>query len=196
MKLSELIQIFRSRQNLSLEEIGDFVSVSKSTVSRWERGEIKNISSEKKDRLSELFCIDVQDYLDHYFFKPILGDVRAGYDLLAYQDISGYEVVSKQEYDSGDYFLRVQGDSMTGSRINDGDLIYVQKSNVVNSGEIAVVMLENDEVTVKKVIYKDHLMILEATNPEYETRYFTEEEILNLPVQILGKVLKVRVNFN
>lgn len=195
MTLQELITIFRARHNLSLEEVGDAVGVSRSTVSRWETGVIKKISLEKQERLSHLFKINVPDYLDYHFFKPVLGVVRAGYDLLAHQDIIGYEEVSKREYDQGDYFLKVVGDSMTGSRIYDGDLIYVKKTREIVSGDIAVVLIQGDEATVKRVILKDNLMILEATNPDYPTRYYNPEEVMMLPVEIIGKVLNVRVDF-
>ena len=195
MTLQEIITIYRERLGLSLEDISDAVAVSKSTVSRWENGIIKKISEDNKLKLSKLFNIDIDDYLQHRFFKPVLGTVRAGYNLLADEHVIGYEEVSKSDYDRGDYFLKVVGDSMTGSRIYDGDLVYIQKVSAVESGSIAVILIEEDEVTIKRVIYKDKLMILEASNPEYETRYYNEEDVLNHKIQILGKVLKVKVDF-
>ncbi|QIK57156.1 helix-turn-helix domain-containing protein [Erysipelothrix sp. HDW6A] len=195
MTLQEIITIYRERLGLSLEDISDAVAVSKSTVSRWENGIIKKISEDNKLKLSKLFNIDIDDYLQHRFFKPVLGTVRAGYNLLADEHVIGYEEVSKSDYDRGDYFLKVVGDSMTGSRIYDGDIVYIQKVSAVDSGSIAVILIEEDEVTIKRVIYKDKLMILEASNPEYETRYYNEEDVLNHKIQILGKVLKVKVDF-
>lgn len=195
MTLQEIITIYRERLGLSLDDISDAVAVSKSTVSRWENGIIKKISEDNKLKLSKLFNIDIDDYLHHRFFKPVLGTVRAGYNLLADEHVIGYEEVSKSDYDRGDYFLKVVGDSMTGSRIYDGDLVYIQKVSAVESGSIAVILIEEDEVTIKRVIYKDKLMILEASNPEYETRYYNEEDVLNHKIQILGKVLKVKVDF-
>lgn len=195
MKLSELITVFRTRDQLSLETIGDAVGVSKSTVSRWETGVIKKISLEKQERLSDLFSIDVPEYLEHHFFKPVLGVVKAGYDLLADQNLMSYEEVSKREYDQGDYFLEVKGDSMVGARIHDGDLIFVKHTTVLASGDIGVVLINGDEATVKRVVMKDDLLILESANPDYETRYFNEDDVMNLPVTIIGKVLNVRVVF-
>lgn len=83
---------------------------------------------------------------------------------------------------------------MEGSHIYDGDLIYVQQCDCVPSGSIAVVLI-GDETTVKKVVYKNDLMILEASNPKYESRYFTSKEIEEPPVRILGRVRFVRTNF-
>lgn len=67
MTLQELVSIFRARHELSLEEVGDAVGVSKSMVSRWEAGIIKKISLEKQERLSDLLKINVTDYLVYHF---------------------------------------------------------------------------------------------------------------------------------
>lgn len=83
---------------------------------------------------------------------------------------------------------------LEGSHIYDGDLIYVQQCDTVPSGSIAVVLI-GDEATVKKVVYRNNLMILEAKNPKYESRYFTPDEANSLPVKILGKVKFVRTDF-
>ena len=194
MTLQELIAIFRAKHHLSLNDIAEYVGVNVSTVSRWENGIVKNINTEKQKRLSSLFEIDVEDYLKHHFFKPVVGVVKAGYDYFAHQDIEGYEEVSKQDYDRGDYFLRVKGDSMIGSRIYEDDLILVQKAQDVDSGELAIVIINGDEATVKRIIKKEDMLILESSNPKYETRFFTPDEVETLPVQIIGKVLKVKMN--
>ena len=177
MTLQELVIIFREKHQLSLNDIAEYMGVNVSTVSRWETGAVKKITHDKQLLLSNLFQIDVPDYLAHHFYKPVVGVVKAGYDYFAHQDIEHYEPVSKSEYDRSDYFLRVKGDSMIGSRIYENDLILVQKVSDVNSGELAVVILNGDEATVKRVIKKENMLILEASNPNYETRYFTQEEV-------------------
>lgn len=80
---------------------------------------------------------------------------------------------------------------MEGSHIYDGDLVYVQQCDCVPSGKIAIVLI-GDEATIKKVYYKKDLMILEATNAKYDSRFFTKEEVEQLPVRILGLVRYVR----
>lgn len=194
MTLQELILIFREKLNLSLNDIAEHMDVNVSTVSRWENGIVKNITQDKQLQLSELFDVDVSDYLKHHFYRPVVGVVKAGYDYFAHQDIESYEPVSKSDYDRSDYFLRVKGDSMTGSRIFEDDLILVQKTNDVDSGDLAVVIINGDEATVKRVIKKENILILEASNPNYETRYFSAKEVEELPVQIIGKVINVKMN--
>ena len=130
--------------------------------------------------------------------KPILGLVKAGYDLWADENWEGYEEVTASDYYLGDFFLGVTGDSMDGAHIHDQDLIYVKQCQDVASGTIAVVLIENNEVTVKRIIKKEDLLILEAANPAVPSRYYTAEEVEQLPVRILGKVLysKSMINQN
>lgn len=194
MKLSELIRYYRSINGLSLEAIGDYVGVAKSTVKRWESGESKNIPEAKIEKLSELFEINVTAFL-HGQVKPILGYVKAGYDLFANENLLGYEEVTMKEAKQGDYYLKVQGDSMSGSRIYDGDLVYVKSCTDVSSGDIAVVLLDQSEVTIKKIIKKEQSIILMATNPSYEPRIYTKEEVERGSLQIIGKVLHSKIQF-
>ena len=126
--------------------------------------------------------------------KPILGKVKAGYDLWADQDVEGYLEVGKGDAERGDYFLRVVGDSMVGSHIYEDDLVFVQQCNKVNTGDIAVVMID-EEVTIKTVYFKNNILILAASNLKYEDRYFDQEEIERRNIQIIGKVLFVRKDF-
>ena len=194
MELSELLRYYRSLHNLSLEAVGDYVGVAKSTVKRWESGESRNVPEAKLEKLSELFGIDVMTYLNGQV-KPILGYVKAGYDLFASENLLGYEEVTRKEALQGDYYLKVQGDSMIGSRIYDGDLVYVKSCQDVESGDIAVVMLQHSEVTIKKILKKEDALILVATNPAYEPRIFSKEEVEAGEVMIIGKVLHSKISF-
>ena len=64
----------------------------------------------------------------------------------------------------------------------------------MNNGDIGVVLI-GDEVTVKRVLRKDRVLILEAANPDVETRYFSPKEIRELPVQIIGRVISCKTYF-
>ena len=114
--------------------------------------------------------------------------------LWADQDIEGYVELGQADSQNGDYLLRVVGDSMEGSHIYDGDLVYVQKCDTVQSGQIAVVLV-GDEATIKKVYYKNELMILEAANPKYDSKFFTLQEVEEIPIKIIGLVRFVRRDF-
>ncbi len=196
MTLQQLIKQYKQQSGVSYEFIAKSVGVTKSTVSRWASGDIRKIQGETKQRLSLLLGKDVQSLLDaSSYTKPIIGIVKAGYNMLADENIIGYEEVSANEMHQGDYYLKVSGDSMQGARIMDGDLVYVKQCDDVESGDIAVILIGNDEATIKRVIKKDQLLILEAANPNYENRYFTGKEIEELPVRIIGKVLYTKITF-
>ena len=81
---------------------------------------------------------------------------------------------------------------MTGAHIHDQDLIYVKQCDDAKSGTIAVILIGNTEVTIKRIIKKEPFLIFEAANPAVPARYFTQEEVKNLPVKIIGKVLYSR----
>ena len=125
---------------------------------------------------------------------PILGYAKAGYDLFAEENYLGEEETTLKERENGDYYLRITGNSMSGIGIMDGSLVLVRQCDSIASGKIAVVMIDQ-EVTVKRVIYKKGMMILEAANPDVESRYFTPQEIKELPVKIIGQVLSCRTSF-
>lgn len=192
MNLKEILNEYKRQNNVTNAYIAQQIGVSKSTVSRWIAGTIKKVQPEYQEKLAHLLGINPDDFTQiakYKYEKPILGDVKAGYGLWAEQNIQGYEQVNEKEYNQGDYFLRVRGDSMDGAHIHDGDLLYVKKVNDVSSGTIAVVLIENEEVTVKRIIKKNGLLILEAANANIETRYFSEKEVEDLPVQIIGKAI-------
>lgn len=195
MQLKELLIQYEIQNDLNHLDVANKVGVSLSTYYRWINGESTKLKRNTIERLSDVLECDIDSVIEETNrIKPILGKVKAGYDLIAQQDIEGYVELGKADAQKGDYFLRVKGDSMEGSHIYDGDLLYVQICNEVPSGSIAVVLI-GDEATVKKVKYKNDLMILEASNPKYEARYFTAKEVETIPVRIIGIVRFVRTDF-
>ena len=195
MQLKELLIQYEIQNDLSHLDVANKVGVSLSTYYRWINGKSTKLKRNTIERLSNVLECDIDSIIEETNrIKPILGKVKAGYDLIAQQDIEGYVELGKADAQKGDYFLRVKGDSMEGSHIYDGDLLYVQICSEVPSGSIAVVLI-GDEATVKKVKYKNDLMILEASNPKYEARYFTAQEVETIPVRIIGIVRFVRTDF-
>lgn len=195
MQFKEVLIQYEIQNNFSHAEVANRVGVSLSTYYRWLTGESTKLKKGTIEKLGEVLDCDIEQVLEETNrIKPILGRVKAGYDMYADQDIEGYVELGKADAAKGDYFLRVKGDSMEGSHIYDGDLIFVEKTDYVKSGSIAVVMID-EEVTVKKVIYKNDLMILEASNPKYESKYFTLAEVEEKKVKVIGLVRFVRTDF-
>ena len=195
MKLKELLIQYEMDNNKSHAQVASEVGVSLSTYYRWLNGESIMLKKGTIEKLSKVLNYDIETVLmQEERIKPIAGFVKAGYDLLADENIEGYIELGQADAKGGDYFVRIIGDSMIEAHIYDGDLVYVSKCENVKSGQIAIVLVE-DEVTIKKVYYKNDLMILEACNPQYGLRFFNKQEVIELPVKIMGVVRFVRRDF-
>lgn len=194
MNFKEYLKRYKEKMGVSNEYIASQLGVNRSTVTRWLKGDTKVTNPEVIEKLSFILGVDVESLInsEERYEKPVLGEVKAGYDLLIDENFEGYELVTQDDYYRGDFFLRVVGDSMSGAHIHDGDLLYVKKCNDVPSGTIAVVLINRCEVTVKKVIKKEGLLILEPANPSVDVRYYSQEEAESLPVEIIGKALYSR----
>lgn len=198
MELKDIIKDYKYRHQLTNDEIAKKLGVTKSTVGRWISGDVKRIQDETLQHLNEILGYDVEPIIKGssvHLKRPILGYAKAGYNMFAQENYMGEEEITEEDFYKGDYFLEIQGDSMTGSGIMDGDLALIKQCQSVASGEIAVVMIGDDEVTVKKIIKKPDMLILEATNPQVENHYFTKEEVEYLPVRIIGKVVYTKTYF-
>lgn len=124
---------------------------------------------------------------------PILGQVAAGKNLYAEENITGYVRVEPKIW--GNLFaLKVKGDSMS-PRIMDGDTIIVREQPDVESGQIAVVIINGDEGVVKKVVKFPGGISLVSLNSSYNPLIFYNEEIEKLPIRIIGRVIQNRSDF-
>lgn len=125
---------------------------------------------------------------------PVLGVISAGNPLLAEQNIIGYEYLPQDVAKTGEYFgLRVSGDSMNNSRIHNGDIVLVRKQEDIENGEIAVVLVDGENATVKRFFRAGAMVTLmpDSSNKDHLPRFIdtTKNE-----VKILGKVVKVIIN--
>ncbi|MCL2337760.1 MAG: XRE family transcriptional regulator [Firmicutes bacterium] len=118
---------------------------------------------------------------------PIIGTVMAGPNGLAYEDYQGEEIVDSSLV-SGDhlFYLRIKGDSMIGDGILPGDLALVRETPEVEYGALAIVLVNGEEGTIKRVYYDDDSLTLIASNPTVPAKTFTKEEMNN--VRIVGEV--------
>lgn len=128
---------------------------------------------------------------------PILGTVKAGYDWLAEENITGYitdsNIVKNYEKNINEYFaLKVTGDSML-PLLSDGDLVIVHDQDDVESGQTAVILINGEEATVKKVIKTNEGIELHAMNPYYPIKKFTFDDMKNIPIKIIGRVKEAKI---
>ena len=125
----------------------------------------------------------------------VLGRVAAGVPIEAVEDVIGEETISKKMSEAGDYFgLRISGDSME-PLIHHGAVVIVRQQNDLENGDIGIVMVNGNDATCKKIEKYENGIMLVPMNKAYNEKFYTNEEIENLPVRIIGKVVEARTKF-
>ena len=126
---------------------------------------------------------------------PIVGSVSCGTPLFAEDNIEGYQETALQDITTGEtyFWLRARGDSMVNVGIHEGDLLLIRQQNDVDSGDIAVVAINEDDATLKRIIKKENAIILQPENPAYETKIFIGKEMT--AVHIRGRLMKLEKRF-
>lgn len=187
------------------KEVADAIGVSPQTFNTWCKA-IAIPRMGKVAALAQYFGVNKSDLLEEDPLPagamplptqtvkiPVLGKVAAGVPIEMVTDILGYEEIDANW--QGEYFaLRISGRSME-PKIADGDIVIVKKQERVENGEIAVVTVNSEDATLKKVMLSPDGIILVPFNAEYETKFYANDEILSLPVDILGKVVEARRKF-
>jgi repressor LexA len=196
MTLKDRLRQLRKQAGYSQEELAKrFGYKSFTTIQKWEDG-TSTPPMPVLQQLATLYHVSFQQLLgenDTLVSIPVLGVVRGGLPIDAYeQEIDSYptEVDEPGEY----FYLRVVGDSMINARIYEGDDVFVRRQSSVAQGDIAVIMIE-DEATLKRVYFKENLLILQPENDKYEPMTFTPEQIEQNRIMIIGKVLHNRISF-
>lgn len=124
---------------------------------------------------------------------PVLGRVVAGIPIEAVEEILDYEEITPELAATGEFFaLQVKGDSML-PKLEEGDVVIVKKQADVETGDIAIVLVNGDEATIKQVKKVTGGIMLYGFNPDvYEPHFYSNQQIEELPVRILGKVIESR----
>ncbi len=212
-KVGTRLKQARELRHITLEEAGKKVDVHKSTVLRWENGETEKIKFPIIETLASFYNVnpvwlmgydvpmereyelkkDLKVYGDNFDSKqafPLLGMVKAGYDYFATENIIGYVAVDKNVPDVENcYALQIVGDSMQPVLYED-DIIVVHKQDDVENGQIAIVLIDSEEATVKKIIKHDDYIELIAFNSYYPPKKLTKDDNF----KIIGKVIEARIS--
>lgn len=194
----------RKDMSLSQKELGQKIGVAESTISLYESNK-RFPDAETLQKISSLFNVSLDYLLGNAPCKkpasptgrgvriPVLGRVVAGIPIEAVQEILDYEEITPELAASGEFFaLKIRGHSME-PRMMEGDVVIVRRQDDVESGDIAIVLVNGNEATVKRVKKQEDGITLIATNTSvYEPHYYSNKEIEELPVRILGKVVELR----
>lgn len=184
---------------------------SNATCNKWKNGSIPSSASASK--IADYFGVTT-DYLlgnspvrhggmeiqsindERYIPVPVIGVVAAGYQALADTNVIGYELVSADMLNDGfEYaWLKVKGDSMY-PLIMDGDLVLVRLQNEIDSGDLAVVIVDEEDGVIKRVQYSTTKVTLISENSEkYPPRVFKNGDISRL--RIWGKAIDLKRKLN
>ena len=186
---------------MTLEDLAEAANTTKQTIHKYETGIISNIPASKvkaiADRLSTTpsYLMDWDDKPDKQTQSvtvPVLGRVAAGIPIEAIEEIIDYEEIPSSMARTGDYFgLKIKGHSME-PQICDGDIVIVRKQSDVESGNIAIVLVNGEEGACKKILKSGTGLTLVSFNPAYDPVFYSNKQIQDLPVLIIGKAVEIR----
>ena len=196
------------KRNMKASTLSYKTEISESTISHYLKGHYIPKSDKiqvmaKALRVSPSwlsgFDVDPDDETENprkSLLIPVYGYVAAGIPIEAITDILDYEELSPALLkDGSEYFaLLIKGDSME-PLIPDGGTVIVRQQPDVDSGQIAIVCVNGDHATCKKIMKHPTGIWLQPLNPSYEPVFYSNEEIQDLPITILGRVVELRLTF-
>ena len=192
----------RLAKSMTQDELARFLNVTRGAVANWEHNRsfpparnFPNLASILGVSASYLQMESDYPYINEIQMPedikkiPIIATVKCGVNGLAFEEDGGYINVENKHGEDLRAF-RCKGDSMINEGIHDGDVAIVRIQDAVESGELAIVVINSDEGTLKRVRYQNDAIILEAANPSYPARVFTGVD--RAIVHIVGKVIETR----
>jgi repressor LexA len=187
----------RKAARMTQAEVAKILGVNQNTYSYWETGKTK-IDNVSLSKLAEIFNVSIDYLLDIQppvkgVRVPIYGSVPAGIPLEAIENIEGYEEITPALASKGEYFaLKIKGESMSPFILNN-DIVIVRKQSEIESGDIAIVLVNGDEATCKTVkISDDGITLIGHNTLVYPPHFYSQKEIATLPVRIIGRVVEVK----
>lgn len=200
--LGKRIELERTRLGLNQIELARKLNLSSSaSISQYESGD-RMPSDDIKLKMAEIFDCSV-DYLlgktdsrkttSSSAVVLVYGTIPAGIPMEMIEDIIDTEEIDADMLKGGkEYFgLKIKGNSMYPEYL-DGDTIILEKLDDVESGTDAVVMVNGNDGTFKRVFKNENGIILQPLNPEFQPMVYTNEQIEKLPIRVIGKVVELR----
>ncbi|MFE8919347.1 LexA family protein [Staphylococcus pasteuri] len=189
----------RKELNLTLEQVGDLVGVGKSTVRKWETGDIENMKRDKIVKLAKALRVspsyimgidEEQPQLETLPVKkiPVVSKISAGLPIYSEENLIDYIyfATNKLNSDKEEFGLKVSGDSMD-KIFQDGDIVVVEKDSIVENGQLGVVMVNGYNATVKRIRYNGEQIILipESNNTNHYPQVYGKDD----EVKVIGRVV-------
>lgn len=194
-------ELCHSKQ-MSPNKVAKELNISSGAITSWKQGKIPypatllKIANYFNVSVDYLIGSETSDKQPKGVKVPVFGTVAAGIPISAIEDIIDYEEIDEQTANSGEYFaLKIKGDSME-PRMTSGDVVIVRSQSTIESGDIAIVLINGEEATCKKIKHTPEGIMLISLNPAYEPMFYSKKQIEELPIRILGKVVELRAKFN
>ena len=202
------IQARRKELGYTLDDVAKEIGVAKSTIQRYEKGTIEKIKLPVIEAIARSLDVDpawicgkTEKMGKAIVFKntfssnllplepmdkvPLVGRIACGAPILAEQNIEDY--IDLPHHIQADFALICEGDSMINAGIQEGDMVYIKQQEEVENGEIAAVMVGDDEATLKRFYRKDNVVHLIAENPRFQPLVFIGEEMNK--VRVIGRAV-------
>lgn len=203
------LKYIREKMKLSQTKLADMLKVNQTTIARWE-DENRVPSIDKVIEVANFFNISIGDLtgidltiknvlpieLDEEVTKiPVLGRIPAGIPFEAIEDVIKYVDIPK-EWTCGnqEYFgLLIDGNSMFPKYQNE-DIVIFQKCEdpIKCNNKDCAVMVNGNDATFKKFLFNNNGVILQPYNSEYEIKFYSPNEVEELPIKVLGYAVQIR----
>ena len=209
MNMGERIKQLRKQNNMTMEELGKLIGVQRQAIQKYENGTVTNIPRSAIEIMAKRFGVspsyllcfeeDVK-YCDGMEITdavriPVLKNTAEGTSAQVAQQIIGYEEISREIALSGRYFAMKVEDRSMQPRICEDDMLIVREQKDAESGDIVIAVVNGCEVICRKLFRYEKGMILMPLNTSYQPMMFSNQEISEKVVQIIGKVIENRQRF-
>ena len=202
MTVGERLAYYREKKNSSLGELSKMSDIPKTNLQRYEKGTTKKIPIDVIPILEKALSLPTGTLmgwddstvsplpLENVYMRPLYDSVAAGFNALAQNTIVGYiptQIMSPSEQEKY-IWVNVVGDSMS-PMIDDGSKVLIKLQESVDSGQIAIILIDDEEAVVKRVVYGDNWIELQSVNPYYPPRRFEGQDVRR--VRVMGLVKEV-----
>lgn len=207
-----VLKVLRKSNNLTQDMLAKKLGLSRSAIGMYEKGS-REPDYEILEKIADFFNVDI-DYLLGRTLKttllpesikqankptgvriPVLGRVAAGIPIEAIEDIIDTEEIPESLAKTGTFFgLKLKGSSME-PRMCEDDVVIVRQQSDAEDGDIVIATVNGDEATCKRLKKYNDGIVLISNNPNYDPMYFSNKEIQEKPVKIIGKVVELRGKF-
>lgn len=196
MTKGDRIRAAREEKGITQEELGRMCGTTKQTIFKYESGTVTNIPLDRLEKLAEILGVtpcfimgweEAQPKLPSNVIPfppmnqvPLVGRIACGVPILAEENIEEY--VDLPRHIRADFALTCQGESMINIGVHSGDIVYIRQQAEVENGQVAAVMVGDEEATLKRFYHNGDVVQLIAENSAVPPMVFVGEEAAQIHV--------------